>query len=205
MTHLKTPGARYSERVTQFDVRNNLVLVTRYFPEEWVLPYAMDWMKRYAIIAHSKGHTRAYLKGLVQGIARSVIHADRTPVTGDTFESFTKMAKIERRMREIQREWGCRRILFVDLGKNMLAYWLAAKRCGLKVVAIADPKLASARRTYRGAAIVDDETANAMDFDVAIVSNLSPVHVQRRREQWRMFTSRPVIDLFESEKSPVLI
>src|SRR5437762_11002823 len=33
VTHLKTPGARYSERVTQFDVRNNLVLVARYFPE----------------------------------------------------------------------------------------------------------------------------------------------------------------------------
>jgi GT2 family glycosyltransferase len=202
VTHLKTPGARYSERVTQFDVRNNLVLVARYFPEEWVWPYAMDWMKRYAIIARSKGHTRAYLKGLVQGIARSVTRAKRTPVNSDTFESFTKMREIERRMREVKSQFGCERILFVDLGKNMLAYWLAAKRCGLKVVAIADAKLASTGKTYRGAMIVDDESASAMEFDVAIVSNLSPVHAQRRREEWRSLTDRPVLDLFEKNCHP---
>jgi glycosyltransferase involved in cell wall biosynthesis len=203
VTHLKTPGARYSERVTQLDVRNNLVLVTRYFPEEWMLPYAVDWMKRYAIIARSKGHRRAYVKGLVQGIVRSVTRSDRWPVTRDTFESFTKINAIEQRMQELRKTLDYRRVLFVDLGKNMLAYWLAAKRCGMLPVAVADPKLAQARKKYRGAAIVDDETARGLEFDVAIISNLSPVHAQRRREQWRMLTDRPVIDLFESVGSPV--
>jgi GT2 family glycosyltransferase len=198
ITHLKTPGARYSERVTQFDVRNNLVLVARYFPEEWVLPYAVDWMQRYAIIARSKGHRRAYLKGLVQGIARSVTTARRSPVNARTFESFTKIRAIEERMREIKVQLGCERVLFVDLGKNVLAYWLAAKRCGIQVAAIADAKLALARRKYRGIEIVDDETARSLRFDVAVVSNLSPVHAKRRQEQWKLLTDRPVIDLLEN-------
>ncbi len=195
VTHLKTPGARYSARVTQFDVRNNLVLVTRYFPEEYVLPFAMDWMKRYAIIARAKGHTRAYLKGLVQGIARSVSGVHRTPVSNETFESFAKIAQIEARMRDLKDQTQCESILFIDLGKNMLAYWLAAKRCGMSIVAIADPKLAGTGRKYRGAAIVTDEVAQTLNFDVAIVSNLSPVHAARRLELWHGLTDRPVIDL----------
>jgi hypothetical protein len=199
VTHLKTPGTRYNERVTQFDVRNNLVLVARYFPQEWMLPFAWDWMKRYAIIARAKGHTKAYLKGLVQGITRSLNGVQRSPVTRETFESFSKIGLIESRMRAAMQREGFEKILFIDLGKNMLAYWLAAKACGAKAVAIADPKLASTRKRYRGVRIVDDETARAMQFDAAIVSNLSPVHAQRRREQWRLLTDRPVIDLFDSQ------
>jgi hypothetical protein len=199
VTHLKTPGARYSERVTQLDVRNNLVLVTRYFPEEWLLPFAMDWMKRYAIIARSKGHTRAYLKGLMQGIAQSICRTERNPVDRRTFEGFAKVQRIERAMQQAKESTGCQRVLFIDLGKNMLAYWLAAKRCGLKVVAIADPKLATTGKKYRDIAIVNDETARFMQFDAAIVSNLSPVHAQRRREQWENLTDRPILDLLHSD------
>ena len=57
---------------------------------------------------------------------------------------------------------------------------MAAKQCGVEVVAIADPKLASSTRGYHGIRIVDDKTACGLRFDVAIVSNLSPVHAARR-------------------------
>lgn len=202
VTHLKTPGARYSERVTQLDVKNNLVLITRYFPEEWVFPFAMDWMRRYAIIARAKGHTRAYLKGIVQGIAQSVCRTDRTPIASGTFEAFAKIDQIETRMRELKKSMSCQHVLFIDLGKNMLAYWLAAQRCGLTVVAIADPKLASTGKRYRGTPIVDDEVATRLRFDAAIVSNLSPVHAARRYAEWKNRTDRPVIDLFKMPPHP---
>jgi hypothetical protein len=127
-----------------------------------------------------------------------VTTARRTPVNARTFESFTKIGAIEQRMREIKVQLSCERVLFVDLGKNVLAYWLAAERCGIRVVAIADSKLAPTRRKYRGINIVDDETARGMTFDVAIVSNLSPVHAKRRQEQWKLLTNRPVIDLLEN-------
>src|SRR5687768_8233700 len=53
VTHLKSPTARASERVTRFDVRNNLVLITRYFPRQWVIPFAKDWLRRYRLIANA--------------------------------------------------------------------------------------------------------------------------------------------------------
>jgi GT2 family glycosyltransferase len=198
VTHLKTPSARYSERVTQLDVRNNLVLVTKYFPEEWVLPFAVDWMKRYYVIASAKGHTKAYLKGLVQGLARSIRATDRQPVGQGTFESFTRLSQIEQRMRDISNELSLRRIIFIDLGKNILPYWLAAQSCGLQIAAIADAKLCGQGNRYRGISIVDDASAAGMQFDAAIVSNISPIHAAHRREAWRAITDRPVIDLFEA-------
>jgi hypothetical protein len=196
VSHLKTPGARYNERVTQFDVRNNLVLLTRHFPEEWLVPFAMDWMKRYYMIASTKGHTKAYLKGLVQGIARSITGPNRNPVAQSTFESFTKMESIHQKMRATKEEFDLKRILFIDLGKNMLPFYLAAKSCDLEVVAIADPKLANTKNSYRKIKIVDDTTASTLPFDAAIVSNLSPIHAANRYETWKNLTDRPVLNLF---------
>ncbi len=196
VSHLKTPGARYSERVTQFDVRNNLVLLTRYFPEEWMLPFAMDWMKRYYMIASTKGHTKAYLKGLVQGIARSITATGRNPIAQSTFESFTRMESIQQKMRAAQTEFGLKQILFIDLGKNILPFYLAARTCNLEVLAIADPKLANTKNHYRQIKIVDDAAASDLPFDAAIISNLSPIHTANRQAVWQGLTNRPVLDFF---------
>ena len=59
VTHLKSPTARASERTTRLDVRNNLVLITRYFPRQWVLPFAKDWLRRYRLIAAARTSRRA--------------------------------------------------------------------------------------------------------------------------------------------------
>jgi glycosyltransferase involved in cell wall biosynthesis len=201
VSHLKTPGARYSERVTQFDVRNNLVLLTRYFPEEWMLPFAMDWMKRYYMIASTKGHKRAYLKGLVQGIVRSISTTSRNPIAHSTFESFTRMESIQQKMRAAQNELGLKRILFIDLGKNILPFYLAARTCNLEVVAIADPKLANTKNQYHQIRIVDDATASNLPFDAAIISNLSPIHAANRQAIWQRLTNRPVLDFFTTHSA----
>src|SRR5207248_3299787 len=55
VTHLKTSQARVSERTIRLDVRNNLTLIGRHFPDQWVRPFALDWMRRYAAIAKAKG------------------------------------------------------------------------------------------------------------------------------------------------------
>jgi hypothetical protein len=156
-------------------------------------------MRRYYVIASAKGHTKAYLKGLVQGVVRTIRANGRHPIGNETFESFTKLSQIEQRLREVQQERGFERVVFVDLGKNMLPYWLAAKKLGIEIVAIADPRLAETNKRYRGIDIVGDGAALAMQFDAAIVSNLSPVHSANRRDAWRRMTDRPVIDLFEEQ------
>jgi GT2 family glycosyltransferase len=223
VTHLKSPTARTNERVTQFDVRNNLVLITRYFPRKWVLPFAKDWLRRYRLIAHAKGHELAYYKGLFGGLFRTLRPSNRRPVDETTFERLVKLNETELRLARAVKEHNLKRVLFVDFGKNMLPFYLAAKKCGLEVVAIADQKLCAPEgsageevddggittvrgaksatdRRYRKIPILNDAACRQLQFDAAIVSNLSPVHAAQRRDAWRKSDTRLVIDLFEDDR-----
>ena len=198
VSHLKTPGARFNERVTRFDVRNNLTLIGRHFPDEWILPFAWDWAKRYYAIAASKGHRGAYFHGLAEGVSRLIYSKDRKPVAAATFETFAKIEETRERMAKAKRDLRLQRVLFIDLGKNMLPFYRAANAVGLSVVAIAEGNLCKTTRTYRRIPVVDDQAAKEMNFDAAIISNLSPVHAALRQKQWQQLTARPVINLFDA-------
>jgi hypothetical protein len=113
------------------------------------------------------------------------------------------MRETETRLRDAVKLNGKLRILLIDVGKNGLAYHRAANRLGLKVVGIADAKLGGHGFSYHGVPVVTDAVASSLSFDVAIVSNLSPVHAEARAAEWRKRTLRPVIDLFESTAQTV--
>ena len=76
---------------------------------------------------------------------------------------------------------------------------------GLRVTGVADAKLSRPKRRYRGVNIVDDEAAQLLEFDVAVIANVSPVHAAQRRDAWRQRSRRPVIDLFEQSESLALV
>lgn len=200
VTHLKSPAARANQRVTALDVRNNLVLITRYFPKKWVVPFARDWLRRYRLIALQKGHELAYYKGLFSGLWRTLRPSNRRPVDAATFEKLVKLNETELRLSRAVQEHGLKRVLFIDFGKNMLPFYLAAKKCGLEIVAIADEKLGPQGHRYRRIPLHSDEMCRRFEFDAAIISNLSPVHAAIRREAWRKSITRPIIDLFEDDR-----
>jgi GT2 family glycosyltransferase len=197
--HLKTAAARVPTRTTRLDVRNNLMVVTRYFPRQWIIPFAIDWTRRYAWIASSKGyqHLWAVLVGIVQGLWMSVRPGHRRPMGLAAFEEFAMVVTIRRRLDLAVRSGHIRSILLIDVGKNILPFWLASEASGLHVVAIADPRLAKSGRRYHGVPVVTDEEAAVMKFDAAVVANVSPVHARLRAQTWRNLQKRPVIDLFE--------
>jgi GT2 family glycosyltransferase len=197
-THLKTPGARYPKRIATLDMRNNLLLVARFFPSRWVLPYAMDWARRYRLIAAANGHRLAHWRGVLSGLWAIARGVRRAAVSEETFETFARVQETEDRLAEFVQRTGAKRVLFIDLGKNSLAYHRAAHRLGLTVIAITDANLGGHGFRYHGNDIVTDQTAMTMHFDAAIVSNLSPVHAEARGAHWRQLTRKPVIDLFES-------
>ncbi len=199
VTHLKTPGSRRSDRVTLCDVRNNLRLTVRHFPVQWITPYAVDWMRRYWWIAQSTGQTAAFRRGLFEGLIRIIRPNDRRPISAEAFEQFARIEETRRRLRIEKTRHALKTVLLVDCGKNLLAYWLAASACGLRVVGIVDNQLAASGRKYRGAPVIDEPTARRMIFDAAIISNLSPAHAAPRAAQWRAMTTRPVIDLFDRQ------
>ena len=195
--HLKTPTARISSRTMRLDTRNNLVLILRYFPRKHILPFAWDWMRRYHWIAQTKGQTGAFLQGIFGGILRILTGVSREPISDEAFETFTRMDDIKHRLQLAKERYKLKRVLFVDLGKNIRAYHRAAELCGLKVVAIADENLASPARRYRGLRIVNEKAGRSLQFDAVVISNLSPVHAERRRNQWQSLQDRPVIDLYD--------
>ena len=197
VTHLKTPASRFPKRIARLDARNNLMLAMRYFPEPWRLPYAREWLERYRLMAAANGNRAAFWAGAAEGLFRGLT-LERRPISASAFEQFARVRETERRMRDAAAGMSLRRVLFVDLGKNILAYRLAARNCGLNVVAIADARLGGpgAPVSFRGVPILSDAEALKLDFDAAIMSNLSPVHAARRLATWRGLTDRPVIDLF---------
>ena len=197
VAHLKTPTARKSTRTTRLDVRNNLTLIGRYFPDCWVMPFALDWANRYAMLAAARGHRLAHWHGVAEAAIRAVRGIDRRPLTDDAFESFAQIDTIRLRLRVARDAFGFRRILLADLGKNVLAYWMAAEACGLEVVAVADDTLGGRGWNYRGAPIVSNDKARRTPVDAVVVSNMSPVHAALRRAWWRRARREPVIDLFE--------
>lgn len=199
VTHLKSPAARFPSRVTRLDVRNNLLLAIRSFPRSWRLPYAISWLKRYHLIAKAKGHRAAFWAGLLTG-AMAALASQECAIAGPTFEEFAKVGETERRLRSVALRLRLRDVLFIDLGKNVLAYHRAAEQCGLRIVGIADDNLGGRGFTYEGIPIVSDQEAGRLRFDAAIVSNLSPVHAAARLSTWRALQERPVIDLFEARE-----
>ncbi len=194
--HLKTPTARRSNRTMRLDVRNNFIVANRYVPEPWRRAFRNDWLRRYWLMAKSNRQRASFVRGLVGGALRSLFDP-RSPVDPDVFEQFTRMQQIATRLRYTHRELGFSSVLLIDLGKNILPYWLAAREIGLNVVAIADNRLSGAGRKYRGVPVVIDEVARRLEFDAAIVANTSAVHAEVRRNLWRTLDDRPVIDLFE--------
>lgn len=197
--HEKSPAARSSSQKMRLDVRNNLLLAVRRFPAAWAEAYVREWTARYWAIAAATGRRRPAAQGFAQGAAAAFGERECLPVKDQTFEVFARINATRRRMEQAKRDIGLRRVLLIDWGKNMLAYRLACEAAGVEVVAVADPLLAG--RRYRGIPVLSDESAAKLPFDAAVVANLSPAHAERRLAEWRARTIRPVIDLFESDRT----
>jgi GT2 family glycosyltransferase len=198
VNHLKTSTARIPTRTTRLDVRNNLMVATRYFPRHWVLPFALDWARRYWWMASTRGkaHQLAFFHGLASGIFRSLLANHRREIGLAAFEKFAMIIGIRRRMQQAVGRHYVQSVVLIDLGKNILPFLLAAKASNVRVVAIADNNLAAPGRKYRGIPVVADDDARKMIFDAAIMANISPAHATKRADEWRK-SRRVVIDLFE--------
>ena len=197
VTHLKAPASRFPPRIARLDARNNTLLAMRRFPEAWRIRYATEWLERYRLMSAVTGRRAAFWAGAIEGLAHGFA-AEHRPVSDRAFEQFARVEQTADRMSAAVRRLGLRRVLFADLGKNILAYRLAAARCGLEVVAIADARLGGRGTRFRGIPLVADDEAACLPFDAVIVSNLSPVHARLAAARWRgCGAGRPVVDLFE--------
>ncbi|MCL2640534.1 MAG: glycosyltransferase family 2 protein [Phycisphaerales bacterium] len=233
LTHLKSPNARIAHRTTRFDIRNNLYLLAKYVPEPFCHQLAADWLSRYFMMAVQRDsqqsassvpvlrggvgtHKQSFIQGAAQGLAEwSARRVNGKHLLPDAvIERIFKFEQIKSRMARAADcvaggggMGGGRRIIFADLGKNMLAYYLAAKYLGLEILAIADDYLAAPPLPlshsphpplpdYRGIPILPVSRIPWRDADLVIVSNLSPVHAPLRAAALNRTCPIPTVDLF---------
>jgi GT2 family glycosyltransferase len=196
--HLKTAAARVPARTTRLDMRNNLMVATRYFPRHWMLPFAIDWARRYWWIAGTKGrrHQLAALRGAAEGTFRSLLPGHRRPIGLAAFEQFAMIVTIRRAMEQAKYRHRLQSIVLIDIGKNLLPFFLAAQASGIHIAAIADSKLSANGRKYRGVKVVSDDEASRLMCDASIITNISPAHAAQRTTSCRN-SGLLVIDLFE--------
>lgn len=195
VTHLKSSSSRFPARIARLDARNNALLAMRYFPEQWRVSYALEWLDRYRLLSIAGGFKSAFWRGATEGLIRGLTTEHR-PINPIAFERFVRIDETCLRLAKATERLGLRRVLFVDLGKNILAYRLAARRCGLEVLGIADARLGDRGVRFRGLPLLSDVVAARLPFDAVVISNLSPVHASVRARFWRQAQSRPVLDLF---------
>jgi GT2 family glycosyltransferase len=198
--HLKTVVSRVPTRTTRLDVRNNIMIATRYLPKQWARKFATDWTRRYWWIAGTNGiqHQLAALVGMVQGIIQSLKPGHRRPVGLRAFEQFAGMNQCRRGIDRVVRSRQIRSVLLADVGKNALPVLLACRACGVDVLAVVDDRMARPGRKYRGVPVITTDQAGLLMFDAVVVANASPVAGTATARRWKQRTNRPVVDLFNT-------
>lgn len=196
VNHLKTSNARRHDRTTFYDTRNNLRVVARHLPRSYHVAYWSDWLERYAWLAEHYGHERAYRRGLWAGRLRSLLERPcyrnrRLPPAA--LEHFFCWDSIESHMKELVAS-GVERVVFADLGKNVFAFYRAARAVGLDLIAIGDDRFTSPGRRYRGVPVVPLDEALGLESDAIVVANTSAVH--------GTYTCRRVLDRLASAQTP---
>jgi hypothetical protein len=194
VTHRKTATARDSVRTIFLDTRNNLRVIARYLSGEALTAYREDCLQRYAWLAEQHGHTRAFVRGAWTGLLRGAVDRmtyQNRRLSAEAFECFFQWNRIERRMRDMAAE-GIRQVLFVGFGKNVYAYFRAARRAGLGISAIGDDRFAAPARTYRGVPVIPFEMALREPGDAIVVADSSPVHGSAMQNMVRAATDLPV-------------
>ena len=198
VSHLKTPTARFPARIARLDARNNTLLALRYFPERWRFTYALAWLERYRLMAARNGHRRSFYAGAAEALLRAP-NSSSHPISDEAFEQFARLEHTRRLLCEQSTRLRLRRIVLLDLGKNAITPIVAARQCGLEVVAIADARLGGPRVRYRGIPVVPDLEARRLAFDAVVLANASPVHGPHAIARWKAIDTRPVIDPFSNE------
>lgn len=202
--HLKTPRARLSARTTYCDTRNNLLIVERYLNEPSRRVYREDWLRRYYWLALGSGHriafARARIAASLMGPGTRRRYADRR-LRPAAFERLFRWRDVRSRMTALRRD-GVTDLVLADLGKNIFAFYRAARDCGLSIRAVADDRFAAVARRYRGIPIVPTPEIPAFKPDAVVVSNTAPVHAAATRLRLEASRSVPVYDWFGASSAP---
>ncbi len=199
--HLKTEAARRTDRTTYLDIRNNLRVAARYLDEPYFEIYRLETIQRYGWLAEREGHTAAFRRGLRAGEWLGVLERWRyrkRRLKAEAIERFFGWGFVRSRMAELAGA-GVERIVLADLGKNVYAFYQAARAVRVEIAAIGDDRFAAYGRTYRDVPIVTLAEALRMDADAVVVANTSAVHAARTSDHLATLNAPSVHCWFRSD------
>lgn len=195
-------AARSSPIVHRMDMRNNLLLAHRYFPEPWRTEYQRDWTHRYGLLAQHGGHRLAAARGRAEARLASLTKRRMTLENSlaDQLLGVSKQAELVARWSETER---ARDVVIADYSKNIFATWNAARRAGLAIRAIADDHPPYRGQRYRGISIMPTGRAVAGRVGGVIISNINPAQAPGRLAAIRRHFPGPIL-LFTPPSAPLV-
>jgi hypothetical protein len=98
---------------------------------------------------------------------------------------------------------GVRRVVLADWGKNIYAFYRAARQVGVEVLAVADDLCAAAPALrYRDVPLTTSSVARAVPADAWVISNTSYVHAAQRAAFLATQVAVPVHNWFPPPAGP---
>lgn len=191
-------GARDSALNHRMDLRNNLILVERFFPRALRRIYRHDWIRRYGNIALAAGYHEAVSAALQEARdwARHEALVGRQTLDEQTLQSVLDLNGQAAAVAQWRNTHGIARVVVADYSKNLHATWEACRAAGLQTLALADDRAAFAGLTYRGVPILDPGAAVKLKPDGVIVSNVNPAQVDGHEQSIRRLFAGPILRLW---------
>ena len=179
---LKSPVARRSGRIARLDLRNNLVLLRRWFAQPLRDELWSDWLERYsALLRHHVGASDACAADVSACVSDALDYAGddppaevRRPLTDPAVESLLGFDAIEQSLDAWRSRLGVGRVVLAGYTKTLYPVWRACDRLGIDVVAVADDGPAFVGQSYRGVPVLGLDASEGLGIDGWVVADRNP-------------------------------
>lgn len=201
--HRKAPGNRAPNDIHRYDLRNNLILIERYFPKEYRSAYRRDWILRYRALAQADDCAAASTAGRWAGWFwkfREIIKG-RCTLSADIFDLLFSIQSQIDSVKEWLTQHKIKTVAIADFSKNIYATWHACKLMGLNIACIYEPHQAYTGLIYRGTPILN---YIGDKIEGVVLSNINPAQVRMRYDKIGQVFTGPVLKFYEPEYCPVI-
>lgn len=199
--HDKYAAGRCAALAFRMDLRNNLILVERFFPATYRRAYRKDFLQRYAAFARHHGQAAALSEAVAEARqwAATERAAGRQTLCRDTLETLMQWDQQRWAVADWAEGQQLRRVVIADQSKNLYATFRAAQRSGLTVTAIAENHPAFAGQIYRGVPVLPDREAINDSTVGVILSNVNPAQVGPRLVELQRRWDGPLLTLWSPQ------
>ncbi|MGC4032093.1 MAG: hypothetical protein QM754_10235 [Tepidisphaeraceae bacterium] len=204
VTHLKTPRSPTARRA-RFGSTLGTTCCSPFAASRRVMVdhYLVDWTRRYFWIAQSQNaHRPVPPRTAAEGrdaLADVQPNASPSPTRPSRIR---QVNETRRRLHNTVLQHQAMRVLLVDAGKNLYAYWRACHENWRRRGRRRGQQARQDRPHVPRRAALPDAEARLIEHDICIIANLSPEHAKRRLQQWLAEYDRPTVDLFAELPEP---